>query len=74
VSSTSRGERLIEKHNLTLVLRLVVDQGRQLVHGELVGPDGTSRGRFADWGGLTRVIKGWLADPEGGAPTDAAGA
>ena len=69
MSSTSRGERLIERRNLTLVLRLVVGPGRRLVHGELVGPDGTSRGRFADWGGLSRVIRRWLDDPETGRPT-----
>jgi hypothetical protein len=64
VSSTSRGERLTERRNVTLVLRLVVDPGGRLVLGELVDPDGAGRGGFADWVGLTRVIRRWLEDPE----------
>ena len=53
-------ERLAEKRNLALVVRMVVDQRNQLVHGELVDLDGTSHGRFTEWDNLIRLIRIWL--------------
>jgi hypothetical protein len=51
---------LAEKRDLAVVVRIVVDRNRQLVHGELVDMNGTSRGRFADWDTLIRLIRVWL--------------
>jgi hypothetical protein len=56
VSSGQSGERLADKQNVSVILRLVIDEHGALVHGELVALDGTSRGRFADWPALVRLL------------------
>jgi hypothetical protein len=56
VSSAPLGETLGDHHNLTLLLRLVVDRAGHLVHGELVDLDGASRGRFLNWDTLQQLL------------------
>jgi hypothetical protein len=56
VSSAPLGETLGDHRNLTLILRLVVDEAGQLVHGELVDLDGASHGRFLNWETLLRLL------------------
>ena len=56
MSSAQSGEHLVKKENVSVILRLVVDEDRTLVHGELVALDGTSRGGFADWASLVQLL------------------
>jgi hypothetical protein len=51
---------LADRHYVSVVLRLVLDQHRQMIHGEVVG-DATMRPiRFSGWRGLTRALRAWL--------------
>ncbi len=50
-----------DRRYVTLVLRLVVDGIGHLKHGEVVDVEGHSRGRFASWRGLARVLAAELA-------------
>jgi len=54
-------ERLSDKFQVTVVLRLLLGQRRQLEQGELVDLEGTTRGRFKDWRGLTKALRSWIA-------------
>ena len=44
-----------------LVVRLVVDQHRQVQYGEVVDGGARSWGQFRDWGGLIRSLQADLA-------------
>jgi len=45
---------------MSVVLRLVLDQHGQLLHGELVGDATTRPARFNGWRGLTHAVRTWL--------------
>jgi hypothetical protein len=51
---------LADRRYVSVVLRLVLDQHGQLIHGELVGAANTRPARFSGWRGLTRALKVWL--------------
>ena len=55
---------LSEKRHVTVILRLVLDARGRLEHGEIVEAEGTLRGRFVGWRGLTRTLRAWLASQE----------
>ncbi len=54
-----------EKRYVTVVVRMVIDQREQLVHGEIVDVDGIGQGRFAGWRGLIRTMRDFLAKQQG---------
>jgi hypothetical protein len=54
------GDDLAQRHHSVVVLRLVLDGGGRLSHGEVVDTSGRVRGRFGDWEALIRVLRGWL--------------
>jgi hypothetical protein len=60
----------MEKRQVTLILRLVLDGQGRLQYGEAVDTEARSQGRFVGWRGLTRTVRAWLARQEhtGGAP------
>ena len=55
---------LADRHYVSVVLRLVLDQHGQLIHGELVGDANTRPARFSGWRGLTRAVRNWLTRQE----------
>ncbi len=42
---------------MSVVLRLVLDQHGQMIHGEVVGDATTRAARFNGWRGLTRAVQ-----------------
>jgi hypothetical protein len=55
---------LADRRYVSVVLRLVLDQHGQMIHGEVVG-DATMRpARFSGWSGLTPALQAWLARQE----------
>jgi hypothetical protein len=53
-----------KRHQVTLILRLVLDAQGRLEYGEAVDTAGRSQGRFIGWHGLTRTVREWLARQE----------
>ena len=45
---------------MTVVLRLLLDGRKRLVHGEVVDTDGKMQGRFAGWRELIRLVRSYL--------------
>jgi hypothetical protein len=62
-------ERLSDKIQVTVVLRLLLHPNRQLDRGELVDPKGITRARFKDWSGMLESLRAWIAS-DGAAPPD----
>ncbi len=61
MTKDSSGERLSDKHHITLVLRLVVDAVGTLTYGEIADLDGMTRGRFAGWEKLAGSVRAALS-------------
>lgn len=61
-------DALSEKHQVTLILRLLLDRNNRLLHGDVVDVNGQSLGHFFDLESLTHAIEEWLArgGPSGG--------
>jgi hypothetical protein len=57
-------EALADKHYITLILRLILDQGGQLVQGELVDTSDTVPERFIGVAGLNQAVGDWLTGHE----------
>ncbi|MBK9942295.1 MAG: hypothetical protein IPP13_11830 [Kouleothrix sp.] len=55
---------LADRRYVSLVLRLVLDQHGQMIHGEVVGDANARPTRFSGWRGLTRAVQIWLAHQE----------
>ena len=55
---------LADRRYVSVVLRLVLDQHGQMIHGEVVGDTTTRPARFSGWRGLTRAVRVWLARHE----------
>jgi hypothetical protein len=60
--------KLSSRAYVTLILRLLVAQGGQLVEGQVVDVSGALRGRFTDWPGLVPRVREALEHTEGEAP------
>lgn len=58
--SSRSSEHLSGKEYVTLVLRVVVNDRRQIVQGELIDAVSTQTIHFRKWRGLLRAISGWL--------------
>jgi hypothetical protein len=61
---TIRDEELRGRRQLVVVVRLVLDAGWQLVHGELVDVDQQSRGRFAGWAEVTPALQRYIDEQQ----------
>jgi hypothetical protein len=59
---------LDERRDLAVIVRMVVDERSQLVHGELVDLEGKSHGRFTEWDDLIRLMRSWLDELDRDAP------
>ena len=55
---------LADRRYVSVVLRMVLDQHGELIHGELVGDVNTRPTRFSGWRGLTRALQIWLTRQE----------
>ena len=55
---------LADRRYVSVVLRLVLDQHGEMIHGEVVGDTNTRPARFRGWRGLTRALQAWLTRPE----------
>ena len=51
------GDRLGDRRNVTLILRLVLDRLEQLVYGEVVDADGRRVRRFKTWAQLPGAVQ-----------------
>jgi hypothetical protein len=51
------GERLGDKRNVTVVLRLVLDREGELTEGEVVDVDGRPGDRFDHWEEMTPAVR-----------------
>ena len=56
--------QLADKRQVTLILRLTLDEHGQFMHGEVVDLDGNQIGRFNKWRKLLSVLQIWVADQE----------
>jgi hypothetical protein len=63
VSPRPSAEQLADHRNVTVLLRLVVDSDGHLAHGEVVGLDGESLGRFSHWERLVELLHERLDTP-----------
>jgi hypothetical protein len=59
VTQASR-DRLSDRRNVTLILRLVLDRLEQLVYGEVVEVDGRRVRRFKTWAQLPGAVQASL--------------
>ena len=59
-------DMLSEKHQVTVILRMLMDEQGKLLHGNLVDVDGQSRGRFSNWGDLVNLLRQWFDSQERG--------
>lgn len=57
-------EALADHHYVTLILRLMLDPGGQLVQGELVDTSDTVLERFFGVAGLNHAVGDWLTGRE----------
>ena len=62
---------LVDRHYVTLILRLTLDRGGHLIQGELVDTTDTLQKRFTSASGLNQAMESWLrfqeqptADPD----------
>ena len=62
---------LVDRHYVTLILRLTLDRGGHLIQGELVDMTNTLQKRFMGASGLNQAMESWLrfqeqptADPD----------
>jgi len=60
VSATVGEENLARTTYVTVILRVVVDGRKGVVHGDLVDLEGAPLRHFVGWRGLTRTVRGWL--------------
>lgn len=65
----SEGDKLAEIRNVTLILRLALNQRGEMTHGEMVDMEGESQGHFTNWNGLAHTLHAWLNSQK----TDASG-
>jgi hypothetical protein len=49
------------KQYVTVIVRLLLGLGGELVNGEVAGVDGCPGKRFVDWDDLVPTIQAWLA-------------
>jgi hypothetical protein len=54
-------DRLADKRQVILILRLTLDERGQLVHGEVARLEGEVLGRFVDWSQFAQLIPEWLS-------------
>ena len=59
-TATAGEENLAQSAYVTVVLRVVVDQRKGLIHGDLVDLEGAPLRHFVGWRGLVRTVRGWL--------------
>jgi hypothetical protein len=57
-------DSLSAKRQVTLVLRLVLDDRGRLERGSLISVSGSSQGHFSGWEGLQQALQGWLKRQE----------
>jgi hypothetical protein len=57
-------EALADQRYVTLILRLTLDPGGQLIQGELVDTTDTLLGRFVGIAGLNQTVQEWLSGSE----------
>jgi hypothetical protein len=57
VPDCEAGERLGDKRNVTVVLRLVLDREGELMEGEVVDAKGRPGDRFNDWEEITPAVR-----------------
>ena len=62
---------LADRHYVTLILRLTLDQTGQLLKGELVDMTDTLQKRFLGSTGLHQALEAWLRQQEQSAADDA---
>ena len=70
IMGTPDGGNVMEKRQVTLILRLVLDAQGRLQYGEAVDTEARSQGQGVGENGLTRTVRAWLARQErtGGTP------
>jgi hypothetical protein len=64
---------LVERHYVSLIVRLLVDHHGQVINGELVDATNTFRKHFIDEQGLTAAVHTWLTQQEQGSDERASG-
>jgi hypothetical protein len=57
---------LVERHYVTLIVRLLVDQHGQMINGEMVDVTDRFRKHFVDEQGLIGGVHTWLTQQERG--------
>lgn len=60
MSEPAKSFALDDRHYVTLILRLALDQSGQLIQGELVDTTDTVQKRFSDASGLNQAVATWL--------------
>jgi hypothetical protein len=60
--STEPHEELDEKRYITAILRLLLNESGELVHGELADVEGRPNKRFVGWEGLMAAVRAWARE------------
>ena len=60
----TKGERLADAHDVTLVVRFVLNKEGKILHGELVDAQSTNVKRFNTWNSLICALSAWLNDKQ----------
>ena len=60
MSQSPAENHLADRHYVSVVLRLVLNQHGKMIYGELVGAPNTLPIRFSGWRGMTRAVRNWL--------------
>ena len=55
---------LADRHYVSAVLRLVLDEHGKMIYGELVSAPNILPIRFSGWRGMTRAVRNWLSRQE----------
>lgn len=64
MSQPSHENVLEQRHYVTLILRLSLDQHGRLIQGEMVDTANELQERFMGRAGLTRAVQSWLTRQE----------
>ena len=66
------GDRLTDRHYLTLIVRIMLGSDGRIVHGDLIDARSGAVHRFLGWRGLVGVLRQCVVSDDGSDTDDAA--
>jgi hypothetical protein len=62
LASTSSTDRLADAQQITFILRLVLNSGGYLLHGQMINLRNNSKSQFKDWSELIQLLQKAIPD------------